>query len=208
MCFSHSNNCLQFDCRFKEREKGQEQDVLLLTVNQPSVSSVASETLPAALPKPAQLPPQQSRPMAAIPLPPIAIRQPTPVLPSPPTPAPPLPHQPPPPPIQAGLRAIAPHPDAPAPPPPPPQYSKTTLWRRKKEAEASRAVLGTPLQAKSVQVHTCSKCKQPKTKHFGHSQFTAHNGKKTHFCAQAEGMPVEEWLDKMRWMDKLNLPGE
>uniref|UniRef100_A0AAV2M599 Uncharacterized protein n=1 Tax=Knipowitschia caucasica TaxID=637954 RepID=A0AAV2M599_KNICA len=51
-------------------------------------------------------------------------------------------------------------------------------------------------------IHTCSKCKQPKTKEFGHRNYGT-----AYFCPQAsEGKSVEQWLEEQRQKDKPENP--
>ncbi|XP_066522256.1 uncharacterized protein [Hoplias malabaricus] len=72
------------------------------------------------------------------------------------------------------------------------KWSRTTEWRRRKEAEALSKHQGySTLPAKFHQQthYRCSSCGQPKTREFGHSRI----GNRS-FCATAEGKTLEEWL--------------
>ncbi|TNN21977.1 hypothetical protein EYF80_067911 [Liparis tanakae] len=88
----------------------------------------------------------------------------------------------------------------PPPPPPPPALPKTTVWKRKqleqRRQEAERK--GVVSKINAAFSCTCSLCKQPKTKAFGHSCF--HSSKlKTmfHFCQTSSGgQSVMDWLQR------------
>ncbi len=85
---------------------------------------------------------------------------------------------------------------APATGPPSPKVPRTTAWRRRKAEEAAAAARAqglTPKIRRTPEHLICQKCGQPKTKEFGHSQFRG-----VHFCAQASGKTVAQWLEEVK----------
>ncbi|XP_075961960.1 uncharacterized protein LOC142965107 isoform X2 [Anarhichas minor] len=86
--------------------------------------------------------------------------------------------------------------------PSPPQLPKTTLWKRKKlekkRQEAERR--GQDFKIKAPFACVCSLCRQPKTKHFGHSRFFNKKSRTMfHFCQNSSGgRSVEDWLREKR----------
>ncbi|TNN42869.1 hypothetical protein EYF80_046940 [Liparis tanakae] len=112
-----------------------------------------------------------------------------------------------PPTTEAAAPAAGPHlptveASGPPPPPPPPALPKTTRWRRKQQErrrqEAERK--GVVLKINAAFSCTCSLCKQPKTKAFGHSCF--HSKKLQtmfHFCQTSSGgQSVMDWLQEKK----------
>ncbi|XP_068581262.1 uncharacterized protein [Cebidichthys violaceus] len=87
-------------------------------------------------------------------------------------------------------------------PTPPPQLPKTTLWKRrqldKKWQEAERR--GQDFKIKAPFACICSLCRQPKTKHYGHSRFFNKKSRTMfHFCQSSSGgRSVEDWLKEKR----------
>ncbi|XP_068566861.1 uncharacterized protein [Cebidichthys violaceus] len=86
--------------------------------------------------------------------------------------------------------------------PSPPQLPKTTLWMRrkldKKKQEAERR--GQDFKIKAPFACVCSLCRQPKTKHYGHSRFFNKKSRTMfHFCQSSSGgRSVEDWLKEKR----------
>ncbi|XP_064172221.1 uncharacterized protein LOC135243990 [Anguilla rostrata] len=83
--------------------------------------------------------------------------------------------------------------DTAAPTAAPPPVSRTTAWRRRKEAERAGAGGAIPSKRRNPVEYICARCKQPKRRQFGHSPFG-----KVSFCATAAGKSVEEWLAEMK----------
>ncbi len=85
---------------------------------------------------------------------------------------------------------------APIAPPHDKKVPRTTAWRRRKAEEAAAAARAqglTPKIRRTPEHLVCHKCGQPKTKEFGHSQFWG-----VHFCAQASGKTVAQWLEEVK----------
>ncbi|KAL6454912.1 hypothetical protein MHYP_G00366460, partial [Metynnis hypsauchen] len=104
-----------------------------------------------------------------------------------PTPAPPLPlHSTPPP---CHLPHLQPTND-----PEGKVWSRSTLWRRRKAAEALARQQGLPIPPRVTHTqYMCAQCGKPRTRQFGHSRM----GNKF-FCSTAEGKTVEEWQAEQR----------
>ena len=81
--------------------------------------------------------------------------------------------------------------------------SRTTLWRRRREAARLTEAEEAGLQTKRKYVRTashnkCGKCGKAKNASTGHSQLKGH-----WFCPEnSEGLSKEEWLQAMKSQDK------
>ncbi|XP_015252760.1 PREDICTED: uncharacterized protein LOC107099224 [Cyprinodon variegatus] len=85
------------------------------------------------------------------------------------------------------LPNLAPTPSATPPPPPPPRLPRSTLYRRRKLAEA-----GEGPQRKN-KGYLCSKCGQPKRLDTGHTRVAG-----VSYCATFGGKSVEEWKKELQ----------
>ncbi|XP_059389973.1 uncharacterized protein LOC132123402 [Carassius carassius] len=72
--------------------------------------------------------------------------------------------------------------------------SRTTLWRKRKAAEALAQEQGLPRpQQPARKPYACTQCGQPRKKEFGHTRVG-----NFYFCATAEGKTLEQWLQEKK----------
>ncbi|TDG95923.1 hypothetical protein EPR50_G00243810 [Perca flavescens] len=184
---------------FSQRQKQQDQAVLLQATGVVPVAALAGEPLPPAKglscvqagqgqPFHFNVPEEQPGPSTTgLPAPP-----------PPPPPSPPPPDGEQPGPSSGGLRdtprPLLPGPPPPPPPPPPPApltVPRTTAYRKRKAAEAAAAGLGPPPGSKprrQIMQYICRLCGQSKRLETGHTRVGG-----VAYCATVGGKSVEEW---------------